>query len=61
MSLTDQIEVHLGKFASPPYLFAGSGIARRYLGLEDWKGLLEKQCELHDQCEHAESGNAAPT
>lgn len=27
-----------------PFLFLGSGFARRYLNLEDWKGLLEKFC-----------------
>jgi hypothetical protein len=48
MSLVDQLHAHFKKFTSPPYLFVGSGVARRYLGLEGWAGLLEKQCELHN-------------
>lgn len=39
----DLLEI-ISKKPAAPFLFIGSGMSRRYLGLEDWDGLLSRFC-----------------
>ena len=43
-----QLTDHLVRFMSAPFLFAGAGLSRRYLGLDDWTGLLRRLAALTD-------------
>lgn len=45
MALADELEAHLARLAALPFLFVGSGLSRRYLMLEAWRGLLAKFAE----------------
>src|SRR6185436_3960340 len=49
MSLQDDLQTHLEQFHTAPFLFVGSGLSRRYLGLEDWDGLLQRFAALTDR------------
>lgn len=42
MTAIEALAGHLNKFPSAPFLFVGSGLSRRYMGLETWQGLLER-------------------
>lgn len=42
MDIRSDLSAHLQKFPSAPFLFIGSGISRRYFGLETWKDILRK-------------------
>lgn len=42
MDITESLKSIIKDSPTAPFLFIGSGFSRRYLGLEDWKGLLSK-------------------
>lgn len=46
MSLKDTLLTHLRSFHTAPFLFVGSGLSRRYLGLDDWTSLLKRMSAL---------------
>ena len=49
MTLIDDLHTHLEQFHTAPFLFVGSGLPRRYLGLEDWEGLLRRFANLSER------------
>jgi hypothetical protein len=42
MTIEDQLGLHLTKIGKAPFLFVGSGLSRRYIGLETWEMLLRR-------------------
>lgn len=52
MSIESHLTEILKARSSGAFLFVGSGFSRRYLGLEDWKGLLSRFCVMGKPLEY---------
>nr|WP_180202070.1 SIR2 family protein [Pseudomonas sp. SbOxS1]NYU01377.1 hypothetical protein [Pseudomonas sp. SbOxS1] len=46
MPFKENLNKHFKKFEASPMLFIGSGMSRRYLGVEGWEQLLQKFCDF---------------
>lgn len=46
MSFKESLNQHFKKFEASPMLFIGSGMSRRYLGVEGWEQLLQRFCDF---------------
>ncbi len=49
MTFKKSLNDHFKKFSASPFLFVGSGMSRRYLGVENWEELLKRFCKLIDE------------
>jgi hypothetical protein len=49
MTLKQAISSHLRQFSTSPFLFVGSGLSRRYIGLDDWEGVLRRFSSFTDR------------
>lgn len=52
MDIKEKLSNHLDDFNVAPFLFVGSGFSRRYLGLEDWEGLLRRFAKMTNNPYH---------
>jgi hypothetical protein len=46
MAFKADLKAHLDQLPAAPFLFAGAGLSRRYLGLDGWEALLRRYAEV---------------